>query len=65
MVIWAYSQKGLRFVKRAHRESENRGFRVQVHIDNENAKIVMGEILMGSEPLDQVLIGGLLFFLIR
>jgi hypothetical protein len=63
MVIWAYSQKGLSRGKRAHRGSENRGFRVQVHIDNENAEFAMSEIPMGSEPLDQTLIGGLLFLL--
>jgi hypothetical protein len=34
-----------------------------VHLDTENAEIAMSEIPMGSEPLDQVLIGGLLFFL--
>jgi hypothetical protein len=34
-----------------------------VHIDNENVEFAMSEILMGSEPLDQALIEGLLFFL--
>jgi hypothetical protein len=34
-----------------------------VHIDNENAEFAMSEIPMGSEPLDQALIGGLLLFL--
>jgi hypothetical protein len=34
-----------------------------VHIDNENAEFVMSEIPMGSEPLDQALIRGLLLSL--
>jgi hypothetical protein len=34
-----------------------------VHIDNENAEFAMSEIPMGSEPLDQELIGGLLLLL--
>jgi hypothetical protein len=34
-----------------------------VHIDNENAEFAMSEIPMGSEPLDQALIGRLLLFL--
>jgi hypothetical protein len=34
-----------------------------VHIDNENAEFTMSETLMGSESLDQALIGGLLLFL--
>jgi hypothetical protein len=55
--------KGLKLGKGAHRESENRGFRVHVHLDTVNAEIAMSEIPMGSEPLDQVLIGGLLSFL--
>jgi hypothetical protein len=34
-----------------------------VHIDNENVEFAMNEIPMGSEPLDQALIGGLLLLL--
>jgi hypothetical protein len=32
-------------------------------LNAKSAEIVIGEIVIGSEPLDQVLIGGLLFFL--
>ena len=56
------SRKGLRLGKRALRGSENRGFQVHVHLDTVNSEIAMSEISMGYEPLDQVLIGGLLFF---
>ena len=57
------SQKGLKLGKGAYRESEIRGFQVHVHIDNENVEFAMSEIPMGSEPLDQALIGGLVLFL--
>jgi hypothetical protein len=32
-------------------------------LNAKSAEIAIGEISIGSEPLDQVLIGGLLFFL--
>jgi hypothetical protein len=49
-------------MKGAIEESENRESGGLVNFDIANAEIAMSEIPMGSEPLDQVLIGGLLFF---
>jgi hypothetical protein len=50
-------------VERSHRESENCESEGLVIFDIANAEIAMGEIPMGSESLDQTLIGGLLFLL--
>jgi hypothetical protein len=51
------SSGGLAY-QRSHRESENHESGGLVNFDIANA-----EIAMGTEPLDQILIGGLLLFL--
>jgi hypothetical protein len=56
------SSGGLAY-ERSHRESENRESGGLVNFDIANAEIAMSEIPIRSGPLDQVLIGGLLFFL--
>ena len=56
------SSGGLAY-ERSHRESENRESGGLVNFDIANAKIPMSEIPIRSGSLDQVLIGGLLFFL--
>ena len=48
--------------ERSHQESENRESGGLVNFDIANAEIAMSEIPIRSEPLDQVVIGGLLFF---
>jgi hypothetical protein len=47
----------------AHRESGNRDSRGHKHHVIESAEFATSEIPMGSEPLDQTLIGGLLLSL--
>jgi hypothetical protein len=47
--------------ERSHQDSENHEAGGPVNFDIANAEIMMGEIPIGSELLDQVLIGGSLF----